>query len=182
MTKNLLIPAALSTAMVAGLLAIAFASPVSVALSTTPTHIDAHPAWQRAGHDVTACCAVRAQDRAMPLLAGRLHPETDYDDATFMGGFYRDWGKWQKARENYERAQKLAHQQNKKLKEAVALNDAGLVNLSEALTVSAARKSELLEQARGLFDQADALADLRLKNVIATNRRAVQEETAFAAD
>lgn len=84
--------------------------------------------------------------------------ETNFDDLIFLGGFYRDWGKFPTAARYYERASQLAGEQNDSARAGIALNNMALVKFSQGVTQTGAARAELFRSAETLYRQARDLA------------------------
>lgn len=175
---------ALSLAVVFALLvAVPFISPARP--TSSPPAYSTNPAWVRAGDNIAACCRVQAYGRAVPLIEKRLKTN-NFDDLLFMGGFYRDWGRWDEARKYYDMALQIAEGEHDKQRLVVVLNNIALAYFSEGLTEFGKPRTALLAKSEGMYARARSLCkqidDASLRDTVQHNYAALLLEKGRAAE
>ena len=105
------------------------------------------------GDQARACYRILAFSRAQPILLEKLS-ESSFDDMVFLGGFYRDWCNWEKSRQYYTLALKLAESHSNDEEKMIALNNLGLVFYLEGDTESGRRRCELFAESRSMYLKA----------------------------
>jgi tetratricopeptide (TPR) repeat protein len=126
--------------------------------NSTPAQLtfEKNPAMERLDDKTRTCYRILAFGRAQPGLLEKLS-SSSFDDMVFLGGFYRDWCKWDKAREYYTLALNLAEKTKNREQRLSALNNLGLAYYLEGDTQAGKKRSELFEQSQAMYTRALSL-------------------------